>query len=179
MMNIMSSVLILFNMKRIIQCIREKILPTTLIIIGDEIDKLFECLKYYVFRLQYTADDYKQRQIPLSYRTFRRTIWITMNSWINIIGLIQIAIYPTGIQMKTMKYMEHKFHFQRVDLIISNLIITYLLLEYLWFILFADIIRYNFKANELVIKYNHYDDDQLEQKYRHYMSRFVHIGNLL
>ena len=85
------------------QRIRQYVYPTDFIRIGDMVKDFFECFKYYVFRLEYSLDDYQNQRIPWTYQTFRRAIWITLNSWINILFISHIVLEQSSMLTKTMK----------------------------------------------------------------------------
>uniref|UniRef100_A0A6P6YCK3 Uncharacterized protein LOC113796553 n=1 Tax=Dermatophagoides pteronyssinus TaxID=6956 RepID=A0A6P6YCK3_DERPT len=141
-------------------------------------NEFFECFKFYIIRLEYSLNDYENHRIPMNIHTYWRAIWITTICWINIIGIIRTVIYPNTIELNAINALETKFHLKRMNLILSHLIIAYLLLDYLWLILFRNIIGYRFDANKLFIKYIQYDDEQLERKYYNYLKKFISIGNL-
>nr|XP_027202637.1 uncharacterized protein LOC113796539 [Dermatophagoides pteronyssinus] len=123
----------------------------------------FEYLKIYIFRLEYSLDDYERRQIPRSYQTFRTTIWITLNSWINIFFTFHLAQYPSYFILKILKSFEQLFHFERVDLLFQFQISIFLILEYLCFGFFQKILHYNFPTNNVIRKYCYYfNDNQLK-----------------
>ncbi|KAH9493678.1 hypothetical protein DERF_014416 [Dermatophagoides farinae] len=136
---------------------------TKYIRISDVINECFECLKFYVFRLEYSLNEYEQRQIPWTYKTFKRTIWITLNSWINIFTIEQLL------------------HFERSDLLLQFQIFTFIILEALWYKKFRMILTYNYNAHFIVRKYgNHFNDDhEIEQSNRRHLTHFVRIGNLV
>nr|XP_046912841.1 uncharacterized protein LOC124493783 [Dermatophagoides farinae] len=146
--------------------------------IGNIMDEFFKYLKYYIFRLEYSMDDYQNRSIQWTYQTFRRSIWLTLSFWLNIVCIFHFVIYPTRIELKVLQNFESEFHLQRSDLVFSHLLFAFIMLEYLWFDLFREILTYKFKVNELIIKYSRFNDDALEPEYRGYLSRFVQIGNL-
>ncbi|KAH7644392.1 hypothetical protein HUG17_6754 [Dermatophagoides farinae] len=146
--------------------------------IGHIMDEFFKYLKYYIFRLEYSIDDYQNRRIKWTYQTFRRSIWFTLSFWLNIVCISHFVIYPTRIELKVLQNFESEFHLQRSDLVFSHLLFAFTVLEYLWFHLFREILTYKFKANKLIMKYSRFNDDELEPEYRGYLSRFVQIGNL-
>ena len=146
--------------------------------IGNVMDEFLKYLKYYIFRLEYSIDDYQNRRIKWTYQTFRRSIWLTLSFWLNIVCIFHFVIYPTRIELKVLQNFESEFHLQRSDLVFSHLLFAFTVLEYLWFHLFREILTYKFKANKLIMKYSRFNDDELEPEYRGYLSRFVQIGNL-
>ncbi|XP_046913477.2 uncharacterized protein LOC124494347 [Dermatophagoides farinae] len=147
--------------------------------IGHIMDEFFKYLKYYIFRLEYSIDDYQNRRIKWTYQTFRRSIWLTLSFWLNIVCISHFVIYPTRIELKVLQNFESEFHLQRSDLVFSHLLFAFTVLEYLWFDLFREILTYKFKVNELIMKYSRFNDDELEPEYRGYLTRFVQIGNLV
>ena len=56
-------------MKRILNLIYS----TNYIRFGNVVQDCFESLKFYIYRLEYSFEDYEQRKIQWSYQTFRRT----------------------------------------------------------------------------------------------------------
>ncbi|KAH7644384.1 hypothetical protein HUG17_6746 [Dermatophagoides farinae] len=152
---------------------------TDYIIIGNIIDDCFECLKFYVFRLEYSLEDYQNHKIPWSYHTFDRTIWLTMNSWMNVIFIFYQFFYPNPVLLAAMKSFIQLFHFERSDLLLLFQIITFIILEYHWFILLRKILRYKFKANDQFIRYRQFDDRKFQSQYRRYLTRFIRIGKLI
>lgn len=88
-LTIMNEIIMIFSIYR-----------TKYIRISDVINDCFECLKFYVFRLEYSLNEYEQRQIPWTYKTFKRTIWITLNSWINILFISYVVLDQNPILSK-------------------------------------------------------------------------------
>ena len=155
--------------------------PNSFIRINDFINDCFDCLKFYAFRLEYSLDDYQNQRIPWTYHTFQRAIWLTLNSWINILFISHIVLEQSSILTKTMKEFEELFHFQRSDLIYQFLILTFIQIEYLWLDQFRKILSYNFNANKLFIKYKVSNDNNhhLNTRYRRHISHLIHNGNLI
>uniref|UniRef100_A0A6P6YCJ3 Uncharacterized protein LOC113796543 n=1 Tax=Dermatophagoides pteronyssinus TaxID=6956 RepID=A0A6P6YCJ3_DERPT len=156
--------------------------PTnTNIHIDNIINDCFESLKFYLFRLEYSLDDYERRQIPLTYQTFRTAIWLTLNSWIDILFAIHLAFYPNNFLRKIMQSFEQLFQFERIDLLLQFQISVFIIFEYPWWIFFRKILHYNFQANNFFCKYRyHFNDNQLDNDYRQYLIRLICIAiNLL
>nr|XP_027202635.1 uncharacterized protein LOC113796538 [Dermatophagoides pteronyssinus] len=156
--------------------IQQNIYPTNYIRIGNVIEDCFEYLKIYLFRLEYSLDDYDRQQIQWSYHTFRSAIWITLNSWIYIFFNVHLAQYPSYFLLKILKSFEQIFHFERVDLLFQFQISVLIILEYQWFEFFRKILGYNFYGNKLFRKYCYqFDDNQLDNNYRQYLTRFIRL----
>ncbi|XP_075588246.1 uncharacterized protein LOC124494350 [Dermatophagoides farinae] len=148
------------------------------IIIGDVINEFFKCVKYYLFRLEYSLLDYQQRRIRWTcYRTIKPSIWITTNSMILIAIMFTMIQRPKSIAglPLSLEDFEEMFDIQRLDLAIIHLVVVFLTLEYLWFELFKKISSYNFPSNDLFIKYRNYDDNLLEPRLRRYLTLFYRI----
>ncbi|KAH7643529.1 hypothetical protein HUG17_5891 [Dermatophagoides farinae] len=149
-----------------------------IIIIGDVINECFKCIKYYLFRLEYSLLDYQQRRIRWTcYRTIEPSIWITTNSMILIAIMFTAIRRPKSIAGLPLSFedFEEMFDIQRLDIAIVHLLVVFLTLEYLWFELVKKIFRYNFPLNDLFIKYRNYDDNLLEPRLRRYLTLFYRI----
>nr|XP_027202645.1 uncharacterized protein LOC113796547 [Dermatophagoides pteronyssinus] len=163
-------------MKRILN----QIYPTNYIRIGNIIEDSFECLKFYVYRLEYSFEDYEQRKIQWSYQTFRTTIWLTLNSWINIFYIVHLAFFPNYFLWKSLKSFERAFQFERVDFLLQYQITMFIIVECLWFKFLKNILSYNYPFNNLMQRYAYYfDDNKLKSEYRQYLTRFIHTGNFI
>lgn len=169
-LTIMNEIIMIFSIYR-----------TKYIRISDVINDCFECLKFYVFRLEYSLNEYEQRQIPWTYKTFKRTIWITLNSWINILFISYVVLDQNPILSKSLVTIEQLLHFERSDLLLQFQIFTFIILEALWHKKFRMILTYNYNAHFIVRKYgNHFNDDhEIEQSNRRHLTHFVRIGNLV
>uniref|UniRef100_A0A6P6YB22 Uncharacterized protein LOC113796540 n=1 Tax=Dermatophagoides pteronyssinus TaxID=6956 RepID=A0A6P6YB22_DERPT len=145
------------------------------------INDCFEFLKFYVFRLEYSLNDYERRQIPQSYQTFRLAIWLTLNSWINTFFSIHLALYPSEFFSKISKSFEQSFHLKRVDLLFQLQIPIFIILEYQWLNFLQKILHYQLKINNLFYKYYYHSDDynQLKSKYIHYYTHYIHIYHII
>uniref|UniRef100_A0A6P6YB92 Uncharacterized protein LOC113796544 n=1 Tax=Dermatophagoides pteronyssinus TaxID=6956 RepID=A0A6P6YB92_DERPT len=140
----------------------------------------FECLKFYIFRLEYSLDDYKHRKIQWNFQTFRLTILLTIISWLNIAFIIYQYNQPNKFLLKSFKKLSRLFfECQHIDLLLLFIIIILIILEYHWFILIRKILHYKFRPNELFIKYlSKFNNQKLIIENR-YLIRFIWIGNLM
>ena len=149
-----------------------------IIIIGDVINECFKCIKYYLFRLEYSLLDFQQRRIRWTcYRTIEPSIWITTYSTIITSIMLTTIRRPKSIIGLPLSFedLEEMFDIQRLDITIVHLLVVFMISEYLWFELVKKIFRYNFPLNDLFIKYRNYDDNLLEPRLRRYLTLFYRI----
>ncbi|XP_027203861.2 uncharacterized protein LOC113797644 [Dermatophagoides pteronyssinus] len=143
--------------------------------ISDIFDKCFECLNYYLLRMDYSIIDYRKRHIHWTYRTFKWAVWITIISVILNSIMLTMINRPESVAGLPLSFIdfEETFDIQRTDLIIIHLVITFLMLDYLWFSMFKNILSYNFLVNDLLIKYN--DNNLMETRLQEYLIFFFGI----
>ncbi|KAH7644385.1 hypothetical protein HUG17_6747 [Dermatophagoides farinae] len=168
-----SSSLLLFNHRQ------------QIVYINEIAEKSFDCIKYYVFRLEYSSDQYEQHQCRWNeFHSYYRTIWMTICSWISI-GFMMAIVYWSLNDNSVAMIMdfEKQFQIQKSVFLIINLVIIFIILEHTWYVLFQKILNYNFKSQKLLIKYSMNDDDDDQQRlspqYHQQYSTFVHFLNFV
>ncbi|KAH9419735.1 hypothetical protein DERP_001566 [Dermatophagoides pteronyssinus] len=111
--------------------------------LNDILKRSFYYLKYYSLRLEYSIEDYNERKILKTLKTFQRSIWITINNWISIGFLILIIFFNNNnhliINIERIELMTKS---NRLDLLFLELLIIFSLLELLWIFLFKMTLNY-------------------------------------
>nr|XP_027204085.1 uncharacterized protein LOC113797840 [Dermatophagoides pteronyssinus] len=115
--------------------------------IGHIFKQGFQCWNYFGTRMEFTMFDYEQRKIPYNYQTFRHAIWYTLNAWTAIIFLMFLTNDETLISIK---HIEKIFGIDRLDLLLNEMIIIFLILEWMWIFTFKETLRYRFTWTLLI-----------------------------
>lgn len=138
----------------------------------------FDYWKHYSFRMEYTNIEYEQNIIPMSFRTFCRTIFIELNAWSAIIYMFSMITWPDNEIFIEIEDIEHMMNVKHITILAIEMISAFFILELMWFQLFHDIIQYRSSFNEFFANNWNYDDRQhFRSKKRLYLIKFYLNSN--
>ncbi|KAH9425029.1 hypothetical protein DERP_009254 [Dermatophagoides pteronyssinus] len=129
----------------------------------------FQSLKFFNLRINYNLDDYEQRNISWSFSTIKQAILITMNGWITILYLLCWIIWSKNDYLISIDIYNKILHLNNGNFIVIELIIVFILREYLYYKHLIQFINYKSKINDFLIKYWHYDDNELLSEFRNHL----------
>nr|XP_046913248.1 uncharacterized protein LOC124494134 [Dermatophagoides farinae] len=132
----------------------------------------FEIFKFYNLRINYDLFDYQQRKISWTYSTIKPAIWITLNGWISIVFLVCLIIWPHNDYVISIDTFDKIIGSKRNDFIVIEMIIVFILHDYLWYHFLLEVIHYKSSMNDFFINNWQYDDQQLAPQYRNYLIQF-------
>ncbi|KAH9425032.1 FH2 domain-containing protein 1 [Dermatophagoides pteronyssinus] len=140
--------------------------------INDIIRQGFQSVKFYALRIDYDLDDYEQRKIFWTFSMIKRTIILELNLLISIMFLFSYVIWPHNDYLISIDIFDKIVNANRNDFIVIDMIIVFILRECLYYYHLNEFIHYKSKINEFLIKYWHYNDNELSSEYRYYLIRF-------
>ena len=137
----------------------------------------FHSWKRYVFRVDYSIQDYRRRTIPWNYSTFKMAIRIILNAWIATISLTILGIRFDNPFIINISAIEKMLNAERLDLIALQYAIVFALLEWQWIRLFYGMFKYCSSWNEFFDENLPYVDNQLRNDCRRYLIDFYAVSN--
>ena len=132
----------------------------------------FEIIKFYNLRINYDLSDYEQRKISWTYSKIKRAILITLNEWISIVFLVCLIIWPHNDYVMSIDTFDKIIGSKRNDFIVIEMIIVFILHDYLWYHFLLEVIHYKSSMNDFFIDNWQYDDQQLAPQHRNYLIKF-------
>nr|XP_027196933.1 uncharacterized protein LOC113791364 [Dermatophagoides pteronyssinus] len=139
----------------------------------------FQSLKFFNLRINYNLNDYEQRNISWSFSTIKQSILITMNGWITILYLLCWIIWSKNDYLISIDIYNKILHLNNGNFIVIELIIVFILREYLYYKHLLQFINYKSKINDFLIKYWHYDDNELLSEFRNHLIQFYQKSRLI
>lgn len=143
--------------------------------IGEIFCRCFECWKHLSHRLEYSLECYQNHCIKWNFHTLKRTIHMTTRAWIIIISLLWIIIWPHDRLFMNVENFDEISQIKRSDLVIIELIIIFIVLEWMWFHIFKGIWIYRSSWNDFIVINYRFDDHQLRQDFHEYLTNFYVI----
>ena len=147
--------------------------------INDFINDQFQMCVLLLLRMDFSIKDYREKRIRRNLKTFQPTLWITTNAWISFGLLIYILIFPPNDYTIDLKFLEQLMNCQRFDLIVCQMIIAHLNVEWLWLVMARRTLLYRCSWVDFMT-IDHSDDEQkLDRKIRKYMNKFHPLMNFI
>nr|XP_027198241.1 uncharacterized protein LOC113792540 [Dermatophagoides pteronyssinus] len=124
----------------------------------------FLSTNFYILRIEYSMNEYKNQRIPWKDRIFKRTVWITAICWVNLLFWIAIIKWPNDIFPLTFNDIDQMTAIHGSNLFSFASIFTFSTLEYVWFSTFFPLLlNYDLRANDLLIKYGKFSHYHLSK----------------
>lgn len=137
----------------------------------DIFEQGFRYWKFFSFRMEFKLIDYVHHHISHEYRTFKRPLLITTNSWICILYLIALTINCR--QLISLKYIEQMISSNGFNLVIIDILIGCLFVEWMWFNLFNNVLHYRCSLVDFLAHNLHIEQDNLVEKLQPKHKRFL------
>lgn len=146
--------------------------------IANIFERGFQYWKIFSFRFEYSLNDYRYEQINIKYSNIKRTILLIIQAWLAIISQSILIICSNSPYLIDFKYINEILDVQRLDYVLIQTIIMFILLEYMWFEMFKKIINYHsYFTNFLLLNSTFNEQQQIQQKYRQYLIDFFRKTN--
>ena len=138
----------------------------------------FSYLKFFTFRLEFTIEDYQNKNIPSTWKTFRRTIMITLMTWTTIFCLGLLTFFRENHPFMSYSNFETILKTDRMDLFTLALFIMVITLEVMFLHLSSEVLNYRSSLVIFIIKNNNFDENELSEKSIKFLSKFYTITYL-
>ncbi|KAH7638042.1 hypothetical protein HUG17_9147 [Dermatophagoides farinae] len=111
----------------------------------------FFWMKWFLFRLNISLNDYYHHRIRKTYETFKPTIWIIPISWSFLILTIIMFLWPLNTPSTELKFYEQILRLQSSDLITFQFFIICIMVELVCFFHLEEIIKYRSRFLDFLI----------------------------
>lgn len=148
--------------------------------IKEIMQQCFLSTNFYILRIEYSMNEYKNQRIPWKDRIFKRTVWITAICWVNLLFWIAIIKWPNDIFPLTFNDIDQMTAIHGSNLFSFASIFTFSTLEYVWFSTFFPLLlNYDLRANDLLIKYGKFSHYHLSKNVGQKFYKLVTISNII
>ncbi|XP_075681368.1 uncharacterized protein LOC113797649 [Dermatophagoides pteronyssinus] len=132
----------------------------------------FQTIKFYALRIDYDLVDYEHQNICWTFSKIKRSVFLLINGCISLLYLSLCVLWPHNDYLISMEIYDEIVNSKRNDFIVIEMIIVFILRECLYYYHLLQFIKYKSKINEFIIKYWHYNDNELSSEYRYYLIQF-------
>ena len=102
------------------------------------------------FRLNFPLSDYYYHRVSINFKTFKPAFVITTISWLTISLFSSMIFFPNNQLLITTKHYEEMFKTPALNLLFSQLVIMFMILEYLSFFYMKETLMYRCSLIDLL-----------------------------
>ncbi|KAH7638045.1 hypothetical protein HUG17_9150 [Dermatophagoides farinae] len=137
----------------------------------------FKVLKWFNFRMNFSLFDYENRCLSKNFATFKPTIWLTSISWMTIFLSIFMIIYPSNSVLIDLTIYEKMLNSNRSDLILIQIVVTFIILELLWIVFLIELLTYRSPLLSFLTIYLPNYEHKMDVKMRKILIKFQAFAN--
>ncbi|XP_027200303.2 uncharacterized protein LOC113794382 [Dermatophagoides pteronyssinus] len=132
-------------------------------------------LQIFTFRLKFSLEDYQNRKIPRTWKTFRWSFLITLNALSAIFCTGLLALCPKTHPFMKYHNIEKILKTERMDLLLLALFIMLIILEAMFLHLSSEALNYRSSFVKFIINNRNYDENEHSIKYLRLLKKFYTI----
>ncbi|KAH7638040.1 hypothetical protein HUG17_9145 [Dermatophagoides farinae] len=131
------------------------------------------------FRLNFSLSDYYFHRLSINFKTFKPAFVITTISWLTISFFSSLVFWPNNQLFITIKHYEEMFKTPALNLLFSQLAITYTIMEYPSFFLMKETLMYRCPLIDLLAVDIPIQEKKFSTKMRQNLIKFFVIINFI